>query len=125
MCTIVWPQLDNIGVADVTGLALASDGALLSVATEERCWLWQLANGELRQTLASGAQQVVIGPNGTTVAFITGATITVYRQQGATLHARQTLVGHAEEVAAAAFTPDAHALVSVAHDGIVRRWLID
>jgi WD40 repeat protein len=105
-------------------LAFAPDGATLALGRDKAVELWDVASGQLRQSLdghTAAVSALAYSADGHLLAS-GSQDWTVKLWDPAAAKERATLIGHRHVVASLAFSPDGRTLASGGHDRVVRLW---
>ncbi|MCG9132646.1 PD40 domain-containing protein [Candidatus Poribacteria bacterium] len=107
---------------DIRTVVFSPDGGTLAGATKGNIYLWDVATGIRKQTLAGGRNSsIAFSPDGRTLVSGSGDT-SIRLWDVATGLQKQTFTGHGGDVASVAFSSDGSILVSGSSDTTIRLW---
>ena len=107
-------------------IAFLPDGRLVTALPTGVTRVWRVGSTapalELRSTASGGNQpaSVAVSPRGTRIAVGRGNVVRVYRTRDAVLDGE--LIGHLDDIASIAFSPDGGELLTASHDDTARVW---
>ena len=102
-------------------MAFSPDGITIAATSYNRVRLWDVATGNLIDTLQGGGNSVAFSPDGGTLASGSRDN-TVHLWGVSTEEIINTLTGHTATVRSVAFSPDGRTLASGSADGTVLLW---
>ena len=107
---------------NILTVAFSPDGGILAGATSRNIYLWDVATGIRKETLAgSDNRSIAFSPDGGT--FASGSANTTIRLWDVTTGLqKQTFTGHGGSVDSVAFSSDGSILVSGSGDTTIRLW---
>ena len=107
-------------------IAFLPDGRLVTALPTGVSRVWRIGSSapalRLISTANGGTQpaSVAVSPRGTRIAVGLGDVVRVYRTQGGVLDGE--LIGHLDDIASIAFSPDGGELLTASHDDTARVW---